>query len=137
VPLECRGERLEARAVSKSTPHEHYQTSPRLEDAVHLAGSSLPVGNILEPELAEDRVEGCRIEGQCSRVPFPPFHRCALAHRRGACAGKHPGIEVKANHVACNADLCSGQACNHACPTRDVEHSLALTECRFCHEQWS
>jgi hypothetical protein len=124
-----------ARAVNECAPNQLYETSARLDDAIHFTSSLRTVGKILAPELAEDGVEGCRTEGQCSSLPFPSFHRCALERRRGPCAGGHSGTEVKADHLAFSVDLCSGQACNYAVPhatssTRSLSRSAAFATSR-------
>ena len=101
---------------------------------MHLARGLAPVWEVLKPKLTEHCVKSSHVKRQRTGITFSPIRCRALGRRRGAGAGEHARVEIKAYDMSRRSHLWCDQSRNHARAACDVERPLSRTKRGLRHE---
>jgi hypothetical protein len=106
--------------------HAQRQPAPRHQHPAHLVKRRRPVGEELEPLLAEHDVERSTRQRHRDRAALPPLD--GGVRRPGPRRGQHARAEVEADHGPARPHAPRCLARDDAGPARDVEHTLTGLE---------
>jgi hypothetical protein len=121
---ECFHEGDHARTTLDPAPDTCYKPSITLEDPVHLAQRGNPIGELLDPLLAEHYVEGAVRQRDLQGTCLQPLDGRALCGEV-ACHRQHRRVDVQAHHPSTTPDSRSGKTRHHTGAAGDVEDVLA------------